>query len=74
MSVYKLEYFVTQVVVCEPLRQGQMFASSLLLLQLALEGIELTTFPPCQYTLKMIIAMRMVSFEGALQPSVVPVA
>jgi len=52
-----------------------MFASSLLLLhQLALEGIDLTTFPPCQYTLKMIIAMRMVSFEGALQPSVVPVA
>jgi hypothetical protein len=46
----------------------------LLLHQLALEGIDLTTFPPCQYTLKMILAMRIVSFEGALQPSVVPVA
>jgi hypothetical protein len=45
----------------------------LLLHQLPLEGIDLATFPPCQYTLKMIIAMRIVSFEGALQPSVVPV-
>ena len=52
-----------------------MFASSLLPLhQLALEGVDLTTFPPRQYTLKIIIAMRMVSFEGAPQPSVVPVA
>jgi hypothetical protein len=46
----------------------------LLLHQLALKGIDLTTFPSCQYTLKMIIAMRMVSFEGTLQPSMVPVA